>query len=61
MTDILNAIPEWIQFALLLVPAAKAITMFTATEVDNKILNGVLSALNFMALNIGKDKNADTL
>lgn len=48
------------------VVAAKAVTVLTPTRVDDKIANGagqvinlLLKLLNFLALNIGKDKNAD--
>lgn len=39
--------------------AAKAITVVTPTTVDNKIVDGILAVLNFLALNVFKDKNAD--
>lgn len=49
-----------------LIVAAKAVTILTPTQVDDRILGGagkvvnlVLRVLNTLALNIGKDVNAD--
>lgn len=41
------------------ITAATAITMITPTQADNKILNGILKALNIAAGNVFKNKNAD--
>jgi hypothetical protein len=43
----------------LVVLASKAITVFTKSTSDNKILDLVLKALNITSLNVLKDKNAD--
>lgn len=39
--------------------AAKSVTVLTPTTVDNKIIDGILAVLNFLALNVLKDKNKD--
>lgn len=41
------------------VAAASAITALTPTKTDDKILDFVLKILNWLALNVGKNKNAD--
>jgi hypothetical protein len=40
---------------------ANLITMMTPSKADNKILNVILTILNLVSLNIGKNKNADTV
>jgi hypothetical protein len=49
----------WIAALTGLVTAATAITALTPTTVDNKIMAGVLTVLNFAAGNFGKNRNAD--
>lgn len=41
------------------VTAATAVTALTPTKVDNKIVDAALAALNFVAGNFLKNKNAD--
>ena len=41
------------------VTAATMITAITPTKADDKIVNGLLKALNFLAGNVLKNKNAD--
>lgn len=38
---------------------AKAVTTWTPTTADNAVLDKALGVLNMLALNIGKDRNAD--
>ena len=49
----------WIGAITTLVTGATAITALTPTTVDNKIVNGLLSILNFLAGNVLANKNAD--
>lgn len=49
----------WIVAISGVVTACTAITAITPTNVDNKILDAVLTVLNVLAGNIGKNKNAD--
>lgn len=42
-----------------LVTAASVVTALTPTESDNKVVNVILRVLNVLALNVGKNKNAD--
>jgi hypothetical protein len=50
---------SWISAVTGVIVAANAITVLTPTTADNKILNGILAVLNFIAMNFGKNKNAD--
>ena len=56
---ILDAVPEWVQALTVLVTAATAVTALTPTKADNKVLNLILKALNILAGNVAKNKNAD--
>lgn len=49
----------WVAAVTAVVTAASAITALTPTKTDDKILNGVLKVLNFLSLNVLKNKNAD--
>ena len=52
-------IPDWIQALCGLVTAATAVTALTPTKSDDKIIDGVLKVMNFLAGNVLKNKNAD--
>ena len=41
------------------VTAASVVTALTPTKKDNKVVNAILKALNWLALNVLKNKNAD--
>ena len=51
--------PDWVDALAKLVLGATAITVLTPTKTDNKVLDYVLKALNFIAGNVLKNKNAD--
>ena len=55
----LEAFPVWIVAITGLVTAATAITALTPTKSDDKFINIVLSVLNILAGNFGKNTNAD--
>ena len=49
----------WIGAITGVVTACTAITAITPTKTDDKVLNAVLSVLNFLAGNVLKNRNAD--
>ena len=49
----------WAAAITAVVTACSAITALTPTKADDKILNGILTVLNFLSLNVLKNKNAD--
>lgn len=50
---------NWIMALTTMVTGMTAITAMTPTNVDNKVMNMILKALNLMAGNFGMNKNAD--
>ena len=59
MTDLWNTFIEYLPTITSIVAAATAITAVTPTSVDDKVINLLLKALNFLAGNFGKNRNAD--
>ena len=57
--DLYNKLPPWVEAITAIVTASTALTALTPTTTDNKILNTVLSVLNFVAGNVLNNKNAD--
>jgi|TARA_R110002124_G_scaffold130763_3_gene292692 hypothetical protein len=53
------AAPAWLAAISLVVAGANAITALTPSVVDDAIVQKILNILNFLSLNIGKNKNAD--
>lgn len=49
----------WVAALATLVAAANSITALTPTKVDNNVLGIVLQLLNWLSLNVYKNKNAD--
>ena len=54
-------IEQYAQIITAVVTIASIITSATKTKSDNKYLNLVLKVLNLVALNVGKNKNADDI
>ena len=59
MIEFFSNFPNWITAVLTVVTAATAITALTPTKADDKIVNGILTVLNLLAGNVGKNKNKD--
>ena len=59
INEILEAAPVWLTAITGVVTAATAITALTPSKSDDKVLNTILKVLNFLAGNVGKNKNAD--
>lgn len=54
-----DQLPAWVNAVTGLMAAATAITILTPTKADDKIIGTILNILNFVAGNIGKNKNSD--
>ena len=59
ITTLVEAAPAWLVAITALVTALSGITALTPTKTDNKVVNVLLTILNVLSLNIGKNKNAD--
>jgi len=58
MPMIMEAGP-WVTAITALIAGASALTALTPTKTDDRYLGYVLTALNWLALNVYKNKNAD--
>lgn len=54
-----SELPGWVNAITGIVTAATAVTALTPTKSDDKIVGTILTALNFIAGNILKNKNRD--
>lgn len=59
ITAILEAAPVWLTAITGVVTAATAITALTPSRSDDEIIDKVLTVLNILAGNVGKNRNAD--
>lgn len=55
----LEGFPAWLVAITTVVTACTAITTLTPTKSDDKIINMILSVLNLLAGNFGKNTNKD--
>ncbi len=49
----------WVSVITIVVTAANAVTMIFPSTANNAFLNAVLKILNFLAVNVLKNRNAD--
>jgi len=59
MIEFFENIPAWIVAITTVVTACTAITAITPTKTDDEVISKLLRVLNFLAGNVGKNKNAD--
>ncbi len=50
----------WVSVITIVITAANGITMLFPSTANNAFINAVLKVLNFLAVNVLKNKNADT-
>ncbi|MCA0944475.1 hypothetical protein LCM08_06090 [Salipiger pacificus] len=55
----IDQLPVWINALTAFVTAASVLTALTPTQTDDKIVASILRVLNVLALNFGKNRNAD--
>ena len=53
LTSFFAHVPAWLAAATSVVTAASAVSAITPTPKDDKVLSGILSVLNLLALNVG--------
>ena len=65
-TAMYSGMPAWLQAAVLVIGAAKLITFWTPTKIDDAwfgkltpVVNMLLKGVNIAGLNVFKDKNKD--
>lgn len=59
ITNIMTAIPTFMDAALQIVGGFALISMWTPNKSDDKIVDMILKVLNFMGANAGKARNAE--
>ena len=59
ITNIMTAIPTFLDAALQIVGGFAVISMWTPNKSDDKIVDMILKVLNFMGANAGKARNAE--
>lgn len=57
--SLFDAMPAWANALTGIVTAATALTILTPTKSDDRVVHVVLSVLNFVAGNFGRNQNAD--
>lgn len=57
--NLVSDFPVWLNAITGLMAALSVFTALTPSKSDDKILNTILSFLNVLAGNVGKNKNAD--
>lgn len=61
MENLIDQIPAWLTAITVVVTAATAITALTPNKHDDKIISKILTVLNMLAGNVGKNKNAEDI
>lgn len=56
-----SEIGAWVLALIALMQAASGITMLTPTKIDNQAVDLLLRVLNWLSLNVYKNKNADDI
>ena len=56
--SVINIVIGYIPWALTIIGAAAVISTKTANKADDKIVQLLLDIVNFLAMNLGKSKNA---
>ena len=59
LSDLWAKMPVWLTTITYVVTLASTITMLTPTTHDDQVVNFILRILNWLSLNIFKNKNAD--
>lgn len=59
MQEFLDNIPNFIEIAALVITIASIITSMTKSTSDDEAVNMLKRFINALALNVGKNKNAD--
>jgi hypothetical protein len=59
MQEFLDNIPNFIEIAALVITIASIITSMTKSTSDDEAVNMLKKFINALALNVGKNKNAD--
>ena len=59
MEEFLDNIPNFIEIAALVITIASIITSMTKSTSDDEAVNMLKKFINALALNVGKNKNAD--
>ncbi len=60
METLISNIPAILEALAMIVAGATALTMFTPSRWDNKLMDRISKGLNMLAGNVLKNKNADS-
>jgi len=55
----INDLPDWLIAIMGVITSATAVTALLPNKTPNKILNGILDAMNMLAGNVLRNKNRD--
>ena len=60
ITNLMTNVPDILAAAGTVCVAANSITVLTPSKSDDKVLGWILSIINFLSMNFGKNRNKDT-
>tara|TARA_R110000824_G_C14793589_1_gene633586 strand:+ start:46 stop:243 length:198 start_codon:yes stop_codon:yes gene_type:complete len=60
IANLMTSVPDILAAAGTVCVAANSITILTPTKSDDKVLGWVLSIINFLSMNFGKNRNKDS-